>query len=567
MAENGASQASSSRAAGQDGPGGSSNVQGTEAVESGPKTSVTLNVPNPAVTYGRLNPEIEENVAIVETVSDEGLRGNAADRYNMLSSGGITPLSVDPGSGSNRGTAPHIAAASSSSTNCPSSVNLPSLPSELIASIFSYLSPTELAAVSLVCQSLRNHALADIQWQRHVLSNLPGNQITSPYPCKTWRELYIAHDPHWFLTKHKLWFGDRGLTGQMVIARYDERRGCIEGYQLVATRRRDGSEPWLADQTVHIHYFEPNVKLHLDKPILKFDVDSLDKRRDGSLSRPFFSEKPMHYNRGTDPRFSNFLLAKPLNDISLTTYMSPAFPYGHVWPPPTIPARHRVLGRPHMATEFPVVPSEIWEPVKRSDMSDQTFRIRLWMEMGLPTLGVHVGEEFVTYSTLDPSLYTPTAEKPWRGIWVGDYSGHGCEFLLMNQPNSPREDQQEPLARFENETEEQFQARFQNERVYRGRLEAIKLTGDPNVARGEYTFVADDLGGEGFVGIAEDPPFQGARVVKSRGHIASTGFIDDKYIQSQLILISHNRLAQYWVEFGHISFFERVNIDKFLVPK
>ncbi|KAI5923998.1 F-box domain-containing protein [Camillea tinctor] len=566
MAENGASQASTSRAPGQDGSDVINNAQGTEAVGSGPKTSVTLNAPNPAVTYGRLNPEIEENVAIVETVSDEGLRGNAAGYYNMLPSKGTTPLSVGSGNSNSQG---EILQAASSSTYRPSSVNLPALPSELIASIFSFLSPHELATVSLVCRALRSHALADIQWQRHVLSNLPGNPIASPYPCKTWRELYIAHDPHWFLTKHKLWFGDRGLTGQMVIARYDARRGCIEGYQLLATRRRDGSEPWLADATVHIHYFEPNVKLHLDKPVLKFDVDSVDRGGDSGLSgaRPFSSERPMHYNRGTDPRFSNFLLAKPLDDDALATFMAPAFPYGHVWPPPTIPARDRVIGRPNTTNGLPLAPLEVWEPVKRSNMSDQTFRIRLWMEMGIPTLGVHLGEEFVTYSTLDPSLYTPTPEKPWRGIWVGDYSGHGCEFLLMNQPDNPEEEEQEPLARFENETEEQFQARFQNERVYRGRLEAIKLTGDPNVARGEYTFVADDLGDQGFVGMAEDPPFQGARVVKSRGHIASTGFIDDKYIKSQLILISHNRLAQYWVEFGHISFFERVDIDKFLVPR
>lgn len=40
----------------------------------------------------------------------------------------------------------------------------------------------------------------------------------------------------------------------------------------------------------------------------------------------------------------------------------------------------------------------------------------------------------------------------------------------------------------------------------------------------------------------------------------------DRYIKSQLLLISENRLAQYWVGFGHISFFERVDIDKFLVP-
>jgi Cyclin D1 binding domain len=42
--------------------------------------------------------------------------------------------------------------------------------------------------------------------------------------------------------------------------------------------------------------------------------------------------------------------------------------------------------------------------------------------------------------------------------------------------------------------------------------------------------------------------------------------LTDKYIESQLLLISPNRLAQYWVGFGHISFFERVDIDRFLVP-
>ncbi len=38
----------------------------------------------------------------------------------------------------------------------------------------------------------------------------------------------------------------------------------------------------------------------------------------------------------------------------------------------------------------------------------------------------------------------------------------------------------------------------------------------------------------------------------------------DKFIESQLILLSPNRLAQYWVGFGHISFFERVHIDELI---
>jgi hypothetical protein len=32
---------------------------------------------------------------------------------------------------------------------------------------------------------------------------------------------------------------------------------------------------------------------------------------------------------------------------------------------------------------------------------------------------------------------------------------------------------------------------------------------------------------------------------------------------SQLILISHDRLAQYWETFGHVSFYQRVKIDDF----
>lgn len=127
---------------------------------------------------------------------------------------------------------------------------------------------------------------------------------------------------------------------------------------------------------------------------------------------------------------------------------------------------------------------------------------------------------------------TPTPERPWRGIWVGDYSVHGCEFLLINQPDVDEEGYKEPLVRLDSESDEEFEARFRTEKVYRGRLEAIKLTGDPNVPRGEYTFLAADLGVDGFVGIAQGPPFQGARVVKSQGHVAGVGFMGGEIIHS-----------------------------------
>ncbi|KJK78391.1 hypothetical protein H634G_06564 [Metarhizium anisopliae BRIP 53293] len=313
------------------------------------------------------------------------------------------------------------------------------------------------------------------------------------------------------------------------------------------------------------------------------------------------------------------------------------YPYDHVWPPPTIPARHHVSGA--RSGQAVVDLSQDDRPRSRGEVSDQTFRIRQWMQMpGTPpppsliggqagsltgmvqvlngltdadnvmlaagAMGVHIGEEVITYSTLDPVLYTPTSTKPWRGIWVGDYSGHGCEFLLINQPDDPHvTDAELGLVRDADETDEAWEKRRREAHMYRGRLEAIKLTGDPNVPRGEYTFVSDDLGPGGYVGVATDPPFAGARVVKSKGHVAATGFIQgkqmdqeslkacnpvywemspllepitdgigvhaghaDKYIESQLLLIGPNRLAQYWVGFGHISFFERVQVDDLIIP-
>ena len=79
------------------------------------------------------------------------------------------------------------------------------------------------------------------------------------------------------------------------------------------------------------------------------------------------------------------------------------------------------------------------------------------------------------------------------------------------------------------ETEEAWESRRAEGRTYQGRLEAIKLTGDPNVPRGEHTFIADDLGPNGIVdGPPPDPRFQGIRTVHSRGHVANTGFIQGK---------------------------------------
>lgn len=346
--------------------------------------------------------------------------------------------------------------------------------------------------------------------------------------------------------------------------RYDTRRGCIEGYQLVAVSNQSTFEQWSADQDVIIHGFEPVVKLHLDKPVLQFRVQ--DRQEDGGFSkRPganrFADEMPMALDERLGGMFSNFLLTRPMDSEEAVRRLGRGYPYGNMWPSPVVPANHYVSGaQPGRGLTALSIQDR---PRNRSQVSDQTFQIRQWMELtgtpsplrfmghgglagalqalvdeimeeeamgaGAGSLGVHIGEELITYSTLDPSLYTPTPERPWRGIWVGDYSAHGCEFLLVHQPDDPpATDAELGIFRDEHDSDEAWEKKRLEARMYRGRLEGIKLTGDPNIPRGEYTFVANDLGPDGFVETATDAQFSGARIVKSEGHIAATGFLRGK---------------------------------------
>lgn len=402
------------------------------------------------------------------------------------------------------------------------------LPAEIILEILTFLPPLSLATLTRTSKLLRAHALTDTLWARFVRENVPYQPNLGYCPAQSWRDLYISLHPYWFLTRNKLWFSDKAhsgssMTGNLALVRYDARRGCIEGLRLHAKQGIHSFESWDWNPEVIIHTFNPQVELFKDDPIVKID------RGMYSEHNPAKEEIMMStgYSRGMRSMISlchGMAPHQQRNDMAL-------------WPPHLIPARERVRNESQQLFR-----GEGHRPRSLLDASENTFRIRKWMEfsgMGVP-LAIHVGEDVMTFSTVPEEYYTATKEKPWQGIWVGDYSGHGCEFLLLIQ-RAVDKSSGRPKSSFETPLQHHIDGADPQGRLSlpvakgedgscAGRLEAIKLTGDPNVPRGEYTWVAEDIGPKGLLRIATERMFKGARVVKSLGHSAARGFRDGKHI-------------------------------------
>jgi len=522
---------------------------------------------------------------------------------------------------------------------------LVSLPAELALQILSYLDPPTLAQVSATCQALRHHALSDHLWHTHVNTDL-SDPITSPYPLHNFRDLYIAQHPYWFIVQRRLWISDANDVGKLLLTRYNNEHGCIEGYTVAAERGPYSPERWSRNPNIFIHHFEPHVRLDMNKPVIRIAVGSTKtddatappkRSNNGILSlrstgqekarRSILSQEVIldcSSSSGPHGVKSSLMLARDYPATLDQTHVS-------LWPPPILPAPSRTDN-----TSSDGFSATTHRPIRLSEVSQNAFRIKNWFEfpnrqarsniasniaVGLDRVASAAGLGFTgaeterrglqihTYGTLSPEAYTPTPRKPFRGIYCGDYSAHGCEFLLVLQPEHGTEDplpqgiawlrewldggeraghqdsragqrnresamalligsylgggpvQHFPTGHmhpdgesddeeqpFQGETPELQPQQSPAERpfasssaqaapvedsetdpdVYSGRLVGIKLTGDQNIPRGQITFIAPDLGDKGFIRVANEEPFRGARVVKSAGHVAGRGFRNGK---------------------------------------
>ena len=452
------------------------------------------------------------------------------------------------------------------------------LPSELIHQILSYSTLSDILSVGLVNHALHQHTLQDTLWQPLVQLQIPTFPAQKPTNLG-WRDLFKQHHPYWFLVTKRIWFADIIHTGKILIARYDHRINAIEAYALVAERCPPTYHAWDHHPGAIIHAFEPRIQLDLNAPVIRLNAEAYqrptgwtDRRLQKEILMSVFNDVP----RSAAALYSRFMLARCWPK-AITTEATP------LWPPLTLPSTERTRNDPPPSSYLH--PSQ--KPAKLDELSTSTFRIRKWLQFSSrpSDFSMRIGEEISTWATLPEECYTPTKQKPWQGIWCGDYAAHGCEFLAIMQPDDPKplperaewvmrtreregsvssagswttapteaaplsadeenepqtaDDLEDSVAMFQAEfhahESEPFTELIQNdedESVYRGRIEAVKLTGDPNIPRGEYTFIAPDIGPNGLLRIATEDIFKGARIVRSVGHVAARGFRDGKAISA-----------------------------------
>lgn len=583
----------------------------------------------------------------------------------------------------------------------PSAALILSLPSEILDQILDSLTPPELALTSGTCRRLHKLASRDSRWEAHVSSSV-FTQPDSSGPCDDYKSLYASHHAHWFLPQHRLWFSDAYPHGKLLLSRYDPRSGCIEAYAL-AGKASEGFRfthvlEWEND--VVYRSFNPIVQLDLNQPVVRLNPH---ESRSGKSRVPSFTpEVPMRIPSSLNS-YSDHLTRTFMHTRNLPTHL--VDPRTSLWPPLILPSPGNQRTRASTSSNYSATGHK---PSRLIEASTTSFRLRQTLNFHpfnplQPLLSTAQrftsalpGDRVDTYATLDPRAYTPTLQKPYQGIFVGDYSMHGCEFLLITQPDPhearplpskarkalqrwpnvtpwqalladvPGEDddiyddvahmpdeldlthdaigttppaalqlQRQRLQRGENvqdtpirgtagergHTQRSILSEAADDAAirkdmppFKGRLEAIKITGDPNVPRGEITFVADDLGEKGLVGYTRERDFfvskgaaegrlpaesvsegkgkakvprqdqyhfeqleteenhpdnrgdcKGTRLVRSVGHICETTRARrESYIPSQLLLISPDRIAQWWMPYRHVSFYERVNWEKFL---
>lgn len=147
------------------------------------------------------------------------------------------------------------------------------LPNTILTRIISYLDPQSLARAASVNHQFQELAHSDALWKTFINSYLP-TPIESCGPAPSFRRLFIALYPYWFIPKFGFWLSDEYPRGQLIIARFNPTLLCIEAWAVVADRENSGHRPWSVDAQVMIH--DSDMRVHVDRQNLIFRIGVAD---------------------------------------------------------------------------------------------------------------------------------------------------------------------------------------------------------------------------------------------------------------------------------------------------
>ncbi|CAG8491690.1 3359_t:CDS:2 [Funneliformis mosseae] len=117
-------------------------------------------------------------------------------------------------------------------------------------------------------------------------------------------------------------------------------------------------------------------------------------------------------------------------------------------------------------------------------------------------------------------------KKKFDGIWVGDYGSHGIEFILFREDDIS------------------------------GYLIATKITGDINVPRGEISWRCNL---KDQVRICDEKEWNGKVSYRAKTKVAFEGFRNPDEIDSEVIVITYDKLVVYWYDLSEMATFVRVS--------
>lgn len=437
------------------------------------------------------------------------------------------------------------------------------LPNELIDTIVTYLDPNDLERTSRTCRILRVICLDDKLWRQHIQEIVPytlpshvparegvarllDQKLIRPGNVTSWLDVWRGFHHFWFILKRRFWISDQSPGGGLVIALFDLNSLQIKGYRLLAQSSFEGPP------TVTFSERDAHVAITSFDPVLTRQRENFTITHPGPWTEPCsFPLGSVSYGhsdgnlppevRCTDRPGGNYyvhklLLAKDLPSAAIGRNTS-------VWPPQSLPSANRVrnsnLGPLVGMTRGyqPDYESKGYRPENFSERSLDAFR------MSNPPRSISIGYgRYVgvtpsggeTFAAIHPSVLEPTAQKPLQGIWIGDYNGHGNEFVLFLQPEltdtsyfTMPEHAQEVLDELDEQYEYDAEADPIPASPYKGRLVGIKLSGDRNVPRSENTFIVPNLGD--VIRIAHERPFRNGQVVRALAHTAHDMFTNGQY--------------------------------------